>query len=676
MMDFKKFRNAVQKQFDKMAKTGNLFVTATDKIEIWDTYLGAFPEGTNPIYKNRTEHDCNCCNQFIRAVGNVVTVKGGVVESIWDCIVSGEPAYQAVADALASYVKSKSIADKFLHYERSAGTEKSFAAMVGGGATQWDHFHVMIPAQYVVRGEQIGTMLGALRTSVQTTTRALNELSEDAADTVLDLIANGSLYRGDEMKFQVTEFMKMKKTWDKLSAAKKATYVWENIGTIPGSVSGFRNTSIGKLVDSLSKDDDLESAVHSYELMVAPTNYRRSTALVTKQMIDDAKKKIADLGLTSALERRYAVLGDITINNVLYANRDAKSAMAGDVFDQLGAAVVANPKKLDKVEEVGIEKFLTDVMPKATSLEIMVENKHSSNFVSLIAPENASANPLFKWGNDFSWSYTGDLADSMKEKVKAAGGNVTGELCCRLAWEYTDDLDFHMYEPDGHIYFGTRDTLSKNGGKLDVDANGGSGMMDHPVENIFYQSVSRMKNGTYSLKVHNFRRRSDGAGFQVEIDLFGEVHHFETNKVIGNDSVSEIAKIIKDKDGIRIEPVMKSTVSGGPSKEVWGVHTNTFVPVNVVMLSPNFWDDKNVGNKHYFFMIEGCANDGQARGFYNEFLREDLNPHRKVLEMVGSKMKTEKAEKQLSGVGFSSTIRNSMLVKVNGKFSRIIRVVF
>lgn len=676
MMDFKKFRNAVQKQFDKMAKTGNLFVTATDKTEIWDTYLGAFPDGTNPIYKNRTEHDCNCCKQFIRAVGNVVTVKDGVVESIWDCVVAGEPAYQVVADALASYVKSKPVTDKFLHYERSAGTEKNFSAMVGGGAAQWDHFHVMIPAQYVVRSDQIGTMLGAVRTSVQTTTRALNELTEDAADTVLDLIANGSLYRGDEMKFQVTEFLKMKKKWDKLSAAKKATYVWENIATIPGSVSGFRNTSIGKLVDALSKDEELESAVRSYELMVAPINYRRSTALVTKQMIENAKKTITELGLTSALERRYAVLDDITINNVLYANRNAKSVMSGDVFDQLAASVQTNPKKLDKVDEVGIEKFLADILPKADSIEIMVENKHAGNFVSLIAPQNASANPLFKWGNDFSWSYTGDLTDSIKEKVKAAGGNVTGELCCRLAWDYTDDLDFHMYEPDGHIYYMTRHSLSSNGGKLDVDANGGSGMMDHPVENIFYERVSRMKNGTYSLKVYNFSRRSKGAGFQVEIDLFGEVHHFETNNVIGHGSTVEIAKIIKDKNGIRVEPVMKSSVSGGPSKQIWGVATNTFVPVNVVMHSPNFWDEKSFGNKHYFFMIEGCVNEDSARGFYNEFLRDDLKPHRKALEMVGSKLKTEKAERQLSGVGFSSTIRNSVLVKVNGKFSRVVRVVF
>jgi hypothetical protein len=103
--------------------------------------------------------------------------------------------------------------------------KKSFAALVGGGATQWDHFHVMIPANYVVRNDQIATLLGSVRTSVQTTTRALTELTADAAETVLDLIANGSLYRGDEMKYQVSEFLKLKKQWDKLPIAKKDTYV-------------------------------------------------------------------------------------------------------------------------------------------------------------------------------------------------------------------------------------------------------------------------------------------------------------------------------------------------------------------------------------------------------------------------------------------------------------------
>jgi hypothetical protein len=83
-----------------------------------------------------------------------------------------------------------------------------------------------------------------------------------------------------------------------------------------------------------------------------------------------------------------------------------------------------------------------------------------------------------------------------------------------------------------------------------------------------------------------------------------------------------------------------------------------------------------VGNRHHFFMIDGCANDGTARGFYNEFLKSELDPHRKVIEIVGSKMRTEQAKHQLSGLGFSSTQRNKLTVRVMGAFTRVIKVVF
>jgi hypothetical protein len=118
-----------------------------------------------------------------------------------------------------------------------------------------------------------------------------------------------------------------------------------------------------------------------------------------------------------------------------------------------------------------------------------------------------------------------------------------------------------------------------------------------------------------------------------------------------------------------------------PSTQValraWGINTQAFHKVNVLMMSPNFWDgQQGIGNKHFFFMLEGCRNEAQARGFFNEFLKSELDPHRKVIEMVGAKMKTEKSEHQLSGLGFSSTQRNSVLCKVAGAFTRVIKIVF
>lgn len=670
-MNFQSFKQAVAKQFQRLS-THKLLTTNISKDDLWTTYLNSFPTGTNPIFRVRTEHDCGCCKQFIRNLGNVVAIIDGKIETIWDITV---PGYQPVADALAKLVKSQPIDSIYLHYERSVGTDKNFEEMLDKTIKTWDHFHVNLPTQVVVSKHSIPTQLGNVRTTHGVFVRALKEITSDALDTVLELIDQNSLYRGAEHKFAVGEFKK-RHDWAK-NVADINIYAWNEVFSIPESVSRIRNTSIGTLLVELSEGMALEDAVKRFEAMVAPANYKRPTALVTKAMIEKAKATINDLGLTSALERRYAKLDDITVNNILFADRNTKKTLTGDVFDDLSAKA-DKPKSLDKVEEVSIQNFLDNILPKAKTLEIMVENHHINNFVSLITAADPTAQRLFKWDNNFSWSYNGDYADSIKERVKQAGGNVTGDLCCRLAWYNADDLDLHMYEPGGYrIYYGNKRKLSQNGGMLDVDANGGDGLRENPVENIFYAKESTMLAGTYKLVVHNFnRRRNDNVGFEAEIDYKGNVYRFAYDKMVPDGRTITIAEFkYHPKTGIEIIDGLPST-NARVSKEVWGLSTNTFVPVKVAMMSPNFWDDKAVGNKHYFFMLDGCKNDGTARGFFNEFLVDSLNPHRKVIEMVGSKMRTDESEHQLSGLGFSSTQRNSVIARVTGAFTRVIKIVF
>ena len=668
-MNFITFKQAVAKQFDMMAKH-DLFTTKVEKDDLWATYLNSFPEGSNPIYKTRTEHDCTCCKQFIRNVGNVVAIIDGKVVSIWDVTVN-DPNYQTVTNFMSALVKSYPIDNAFLHFEKTAGTDRNFQDTLDG-VKQWNHFFVNIPAAYVCK--DMGPKLGESRATHDVFLRSMVEITVDAVDTVLELIAQNSLYRGDEHKFAVDAFKKLRKEWAS-GTTDLDLFVWSKVKTLPQSVSRIKNTAIGTLLSDLSEGVELDRAVASFEAKVAPQNYKRPSALVTKAMIESAKKKIEELGLVSALERRYATINDITINNILFANRDAKKSIQGNVFDDLVASKVEKIKNLDKVEDVTIQQFLEHIMPKAESIEIMMDNSHTGNLVSLIAPVDPTALGMFKWDNRFSWSYNGEMADSIKERVKQAGGNVTGELCCRLAWDYTDDLDFHMHEPNGgHIYFSTRRETSRCGGRLDVDANGGSGMMANPVENIFYEKLSTMKEGVYTLKVHNYNRRSLGVGFTVEVDILGTIHTMQFDKVVSTGKYIEVAKLKYSKaKGLEIIESLPSTQS---VKEVWGVSTNTFQKVNVVMMSPNFWDGHGVGNKHYFFMLDGCLNDSKARGLFNEFLKPDLDAHRKVIEMVGSKMKTEESSQQLSGLGFSSTQRNSLLCRVKGSFTRTINILF
>lgn len=674
---FSTLKIAVAKQFEIM-KANGLYRVEIDKDAFWTAYLASFPAGMDPIYKERTQHDCNCCKSFIRAVGGMVSIVNGSLVSLWDITVGD--GYQPVVDALAAIVHGLPTDNIFLATEKTVGTEKSFAAVLEG-VTTWQHFHLSLPAEVVVNGEAIGPRSNDARTTHDVFLRGLKEITQDSINTVLELIGQNSLYRGEEHTFVLESFLKLKKQFARIPVAEQDLFAWSRSRSTPPAVTKIRGTVIGTLLVDLSEGKDLDYAVKGFESKVAPANYKRPTALVTKAQIKKAQETIEEMGFTSALERRYAALPDITINNILFADRTTRRAM--NVFDELSDRVVVKAQNLDRVEEVSIVDFLEKILPKADSLEVMFENGHASNLVSLIAPVDPGAKNMFKWGNNFSWSYAGEMADSIKERVKKAGGSITGDLCCRLAWEYTDDLDFHMEEPvtgfkgrgsTYEIMFQNRRSLSPSGGMLDVDANGADGMVPHPVENIFYANRRTMKSGIYVLKVHNYSRRSSGVGFEVEVEFGGKIHHMVYEKAVPTGATIEVARIQCALDGSF--EIISSLPSTQASKEVWGLPTQTFQKVNVVMLSPNCWDLQKNGNLHYFFMLDRCLNDGKARGFFNEFLTQALDEHRRVFEMVGTKMKTEESTNQLSGLGFSSTQRNSLLCRVKGSFNRVVKINF
>jgi hypothetical protein len=677
-LDFSKFKDAVSRKFNAMTQH-DLYRTNVSKDEMWQTYLAAFPPGTDPIFRERTQHDCSCCRHFIYAVGNVVTIDDGIVSSIWD-YKTGDPVYDEVSAAMARLVESRPVEDVFLYPEKHAGTDKNYENSDGKIMT-WDHFHVNIPSQrntgknfYCEKGG-IAHFLGEKRTTHEVILRALTELTPDAVDTVLEIIP--SIYRGNDYKHSVTQFQSLQKKFLKLKTDRaRDLFAWSHVD-VPKPISHIRNTAIGTLLIDLSNGDDLEKAVRKFETSImAPQNFKRSSALVSQAMVDKAKATIEELGLTDALERRFATLNDVSVNDIIFANRTAsKKLKGGDAFDNIATRkpVAGRGRALGKVDMISIDDFIKNVVPKVDTIEIMFDNKHVNNLVSLIAPQHKGSARLFKWDNDFSWAYNGDVTDSIKERVKRAGGVVDADVCFRLAWYNTDDLDLHLREPNFHIHFGSR--VSHTGGKLDVDMNVCNLVRD-PVENIFYSDHTRMTEGEYDLFVNNFcKRESTDVGFEVECDLLGERVNITYAKAV-RDKESVRVMRFRYKRGGKIE-IIESLPSSKVSKEVWGIKTQEWHAVNIMCLSPNYWDDtKPTGNKHYMFMLDGCVNDGNPRGFFNEYMRSELETHRKVIEIVGSKLRVLESANQLSGLGFSETKRDEILVRVKGSVTRQFQVRF
>src|SRR3970282_1556191 len=110
-----------------------------------------------------------------------------------------------------------------------------------------------------------------------------------------------------------------------------------------------------------------------------------------------------------------------------------------------------------------IDKFMKDILPTCTAVEAYLANNHGGNLVTMTTANNPESKRIFKWDNNYSWTFNGNLAgkSEIKEAVKELGGKIDGALRFTISWnrDGKDILDFdaHAKEPGGghEIYYST-----------------------------------------------------------------------------------------------------------------------------------------------------------------------------------------------------------------------------
>ena len=145
---------------------------------------------------------------------------------------------------------------------------------------------------------------------------------------------------------------------------------------------------------------------------------------------------------------------------------------------------------------------------------------------------------------------------SMKERVKAAGGNVDGSLRFSIQWNDSgynpNDFDAHCIEPDGNeICFYAQDG-HPSGGSLDVD-------IMYPergtpaVENITWASTQRMREGDYTFFVNCYSHNGGRDGFSAEIEYNGQLYPFTHDRGLRQDEDVLVAVVnYSPKDGFNL----------------------------------------------------------------------------------------------------------------------------
>ena len=267
---FNTLKQKVHQQFAELVANGPLFTVNPDREKIWEVYINAIPE---PL---RQEHTCNCCKSFLRQFGGIVGITDNRVRTLWDFDLDGDLA-PAVA-ALRRYVAMLPVADRFLNDYSKLGTDRNLDAK---RQVVWTHFHVVAPPASVRLKDAIPTALAQYRDAKALLERGINEITPDAVATVLELIAQGSLYRGSEFLGAVQSFQKAQTAGLAVTPALRSNFCWMQSTALGAAVCGIRNSAIGTLLKDLSEGKELDDAVRAFERVVAPANYKRPTALVT-----------------------------------------------------------------------------------------------------------------------------------------------------------------------------------------------------------------------------------------------------------------------------------------------------------------------------------------------------------------------------------------------------------
>lgn len=726
----KHLNDLLQKKLEEMCLTGHLFRSSVTGEQLWEAYLKGF--GQDPVFRDPSSsvHNCNLCNNFIRRYGNIIAFDQDYnLISLWD-VEGVDEEYIGAVKAMSDLVKTGKIQDIFIetfdwlntsNFEKTnrnmhwyrlglASNVKKYtleearmyplSGIKEGDIKTFNHLSVVLPDEFVDKtGRSREALMGDARSRVQVFRRALEEIPLDTIELIRDLEAQGSLLNGESYRHIILKAIKAKEEYNKLpDQKKKDAYVWveaENLGV----AATFRNMAIGTLMVDLAEGRDINEAVESFNKMVDPVNYKKCTAPITKRQIEEAEKFVEENGYSDSFERRCATIEDINVSEILHSNMEAKDIKSKvSIFSGIKSTAPTRHKKseFDKVEEVGIEKFMVDILPTCSSVEVYLTAKHKSNFVNLLTSENKDSKGMFKWKNNFSWTYAGNLTGKslIAQKVKSMGGTVDAPLRCSIIWNETGDamhtdFDNHCVENikgrRDEIFYGQHrerrgswgdNNPSLGGGLLDIDitnpqsqCNGGAA-----VENIYYKTY---KDGSYTFELHNYNS-GDNQGGRAEIVFEGNTYQYVIpHRVSGGVANKIVLATLHIKNG-ELERIEQSKYFVGEGEEnstnIYGLDTCEFHKVNLLCLSPNYWEGQGVGNKHYFFMLEGAKNPETIRSIHNEFLNDELTSHRKVMEVLGSTLKVDSTDGQLCGLGFNSTVRDEVILRLGGSHKRVIKV--
>lgn len=371
---FDDFADVIRAQFASSADP--LFQVSTEGL--YETYLSALGD--------RQHHTCSCCRQFIERFGGLVRINGaGEVESaVWPF--GMVPSYYApAANRLAQMAENRPIEGVFLAGEPVWGTPEA------GG---WTHFSIPgVPFR-----ERLLTPFQAMaqkREDFQTLSRALGEFPLALCRTALNFLEADAVNRSEKFVAPARFLVSLHEAIASARGSHRRALIWRAVASAPPGFATPKGTMIGSLLEDLAAGKSSEAAQRAFNSKMHPLAYQRPQAPASVGNIEQAEKIVERLGIASALQRRFAMIEELSL---LWT----PSRAAGDVSGNGGVFGHLRAKPAQAQTALGAtmtwKKFAEKVLPSATRIEILVPTRgHFTGLCSGPGPD------IFKWAGPLSW---------------------------------------------------------------------------------------------------------------------------------------------------------------------------------------------------------------------------------------------------------------------------------
>lgn len=364
---------------------GRLFMTDVphpEGQELFDVFLDQLPA-------ERQIHTCSTCRGFMRRYGALaaITEDGAIIPAMWNQVPEA-PFYRKAVLQLGAIVGRAQITGPFLSSDPVWGTPITGT---------WTHMaaHIGRMAVYKHGLRSAEQAMAAKREDFDTVARALAEFKPATLQEACRLLETESLFRSEKFVGPVKWLQDVQESRGRMrSPMRRDNVLWRAVMAAPEGYCHPRASVIGSLLEDIADGKPFETVKRAFNHKVNPIHYQRPQAAPAEGNIVAGEKIIERLGLSRALERRYARLEDI---ETIWRPQVPKDHNRGGVFGHLeskGQAPRASGMTIPQVIMTWV-RFARDVLPTATAIELAVP-AHGS-FIALTTALHRDAPPLLRW---------------------------------------------------------------------------------------------------------------------------------------------------------------------------------------------------------------------------------------------------------------------------------------